>query len=49
MGLTNGTVIPFLPEQEHFVGVVNGEQAPRSEVEKGWLKFISEHPEFKDD
>ena len=49
MGLTNGTVIPFYPEQERFVEVANGEQAPHNEIEKGWLKFISEHPEFKDD
>jgi len=49
MGLTKGTIIPFDPEQAHFVEVANGEQAPQNELEKGWLKFISEHPEFKDD
>jgi pimeloyl-ACP methyl ester carboxylesterase len=49
MGLTKGTVIPFDPDQEHFVAVVNGEKAPGSDLEKAWLQFISEHPEFKDD
>lgn len=49
MGLTNGTVTPFQPEQEHFVEVANGEQTPHNELEKAWLKFIGEHPEFKDD
>lgn len=49
MGLTNGTIMPLSPEQEHFVDVANGSQAPRGELEKAWLKFIGEHPEFRDD
>ena len=48
MALTKGTVNPIDPMQEHFVAVVNGAKAPRGEIEKGWLRFLSEHPEFKD-
>ena len=49
MALTNGTVTPIDPMQERFIAVVNGEKTPRDDAEKGWLRFISEHPEFKDD
>jgi len=44
MALTKGTITPFHPEQERFIAVVNGEKTPRGDVEKGWLRFVSEHP-----
>jgi len=47
MALTNGTITLFHPEEERFVAVINGEKAPRDDAEKGWLRFIREHPEFK--
>ena len=49
MALTKGTITPFHPEEERFIAVVNGEKTPRDDAEKGWLRFLSEHPEFKDD
>jgi pimeloyl-ACP methyl ester carboxylesterase len=49
MALTKGTIIPIDSEQERFIAVANGEKTPRTDLEKSWLKFISEHPEFKDD
>lgn len=49
MALTKGTITPFHPEEERFIAVVKGEKAPRDDVEKSWLKFVSEHPEFKND
>jgi pimeloyl-ACP methyl ester carboxylesterase len=49
MALTKRTIVPFYPEQERFVEVANGEQAPQNEIENAWLKFLSEYPEFKDD
>ena len=48
MALTKGTVIPFHPEEKRFIAVVNGEKTPRDDVEEGWLRFLSEYPEFKD-
>jgi pimeloyl-ACP methyl ester carboxylesterase len=47
MALTKGRLIPFHPEEERLIAVVNGESAPRNDAEEGWLRFISEHPEFK--
>jgi len=47
MALTTGAISPAHPEQKHFVAVANGEKSPRDDVEKGWLKFLSEYPEFK--
>jgi pimeloyl-ACP methyl ester carboxylesterase len=44
--LGNGTLTPFDPEEERFIRVVKGEETPRDDAEKGWLKFLSEHPEF---
>ena len=49
MALTKRMIVPFYPEQERFVEVANGKEAPHNENEEAWLKFISEHPEYKDD
>ena len=49
MALTKGTITLFHPEEERFIAVINGEKAPRDDAEKGWLRFIREHPEFKGD
>ena len=49
MALTKGTLIPFHSEEERFVAVVNGKKTPRDDAEEGWLRFIREYPEFKDD
>jgi pimeloyl-ACP methyl ester carboxylesterase len=49
MAMTKGTYVPYHPEEERFVAVVNGEKAPRDDADKGWLRFLSEYPEFKDD
>jgi uncharacterized protein YifE (UPF0438 family)/uncharacterized alpha/beta hydrolase family protein len=47
VALGNGTLTPFHPEEERFIRVVKGEQAPRDDAEKGWLKFLSEYPEHE--
>jgi len=47
--MTKGKYVPYHPEEERFIAVVNGEKAPRDDADKGWLMFLSEHPEFKDD
>ena len=49
MALTIGTISPDHPEQKRFIAVVNGEKTPRDDAEEGWLRFLSEYPEFKDD
>ncbi len=49
MALTKGRLTPFHPEEERFIAVVNGEKAPRDNLEKSWLRFVSEHPEFGGD
>jgi len=49
MALSKGTVTPIDPVQERFMAVVNGEKTARSDIEKGWLRFLSEYSEFKDD
>jgi len=46
MALTKGTLTTFHPEEERFIAVVKGEETPRDDAEKGWLKFLSEYPEF---
>jgi pimeloyl-ACP methyl ester carboxylesterase len=48
MALTEGRFEPFYDEEERFMAVVNGEKSPRSDIEKGWLRFLAEHPEFRD-
>ena len=47
MALTNGSITTFHPEEERFIAVVKGEKSPRSDAEKGWLRFLGEYPEFK--
>ena len=46
MAVINGTLKPFYPEQEDFLKVVRGEAPATTEVEKGWMKFMSEFPEI---
>jgi uncharacterized protein YifE (UPF0438 family) len=46
MAIINGTLKPFYPEQEDFLKVVRGEAPATTEVEKGWMKFMSEFPEI---
>jgi len=48
MALTIGTISPDHPEQKRFIAVVNGEKSPRDDAEEGWLRFLREYPEFKD-
>ncbi|GJL81867.1 MAG: hypothetical protein DHS20C01_15010 [marine bacterium B5-7] len=47
--LSKGAISPIHPDQEHLIAVINGEKSPRSDVEKGWLRFIDEYPEFMND
>jgi len=49
MTLTDGTFKPFYDEEERFVAVIKGERSPGNDIEKGWLRFLSEHPEFRGD
>ena len=49
MALTKGTILPFHPEEEYFIEVLNGEQAPINELQTAWLKFIEEYPELRND
>lgn len=44
--LSNGVIDPIDPIQERFVEVVNGDKAPRGDIENGWLRFLSEYPEL---
>lgn len=46
MAMTKGKYVPYHPEEERFIAVVKGEETPRDDAEKGWLKFLSEYPEF---
>ena len=48
MAMTTGKYDPYHPEEERFIAVVKGEQAPRNDADKGWLRFLSEYPEFRD-
>lgn len=47
MALTEGTFLPFYPEEERFMSVVNGEKPPGSDAEKGWLRFLSEYSNYR--
>jgi triacylglycerol esterase/lipase EstA (alpha/beta hydrolase family) len=47
MALTEGTFLPFYPEEDRFMSVVNGEKPPVSDAEKGWLRFLSEYPKYR--
>jgi uncharacterized protein YifE (UPF0438 family) len=47
MALTEGTFEPFYSDEELFMAVVKGEKSPRNDIEKGWLRFLNEYPEFR--
>lgn len=47
MALTDGRFEPLYDEEERFMAVVNGKKSPRSDIEKGWLRFLAEYPEFR--
>jgi len=47
MALTVGTFEPFYLDEELFMAAVKGEKSPRNDIEKGWLRFLSEYPEFR--
>jgi hypothetical protein len=49
MAMTDGTYVPYHPEEERFIAVVRGERAPRDDADEGWLRFLSEHPELVDE
>jgi pimeloyl-ACP methyl ester carboxylesterase len=46
MAITNGTLEPIYPFQENLKKVANGEASPADDMEKGWLRFMKEYPEF---
>jgi pimeloyl-ACP methyl ester carboxylesterase len=47
MALTEGRFEPIYDEEERFMAVVHGERPPRTDIEKGWMRFLDEHPEFR--
>ncbi len=47
MALTEGKFQPFYDEEERFMAVVNGDKSPRTDIEKGGLRFLAEYPEFR--
>ncbi len=47
MALTTGKFEPFYDEEERFMAAVNGDRSPRNDVEKGWIRFLSEYPELR--
>jgi len=46
MAVSSGTLKPFFPEQERFLRVIRGEESPKHEVVKDWLRFLKEYPEI---
>ncbi len=46
MAVSDGTLKPFFPEQERFLRVVKGEEPPKFQVVKDWLRFLKEYPEI---
>ena len=48
MALTKGAITPIDPAQERFIAAVNGRNAPGGDLEKGWLRFVNEHPELRE-
>ncbi len=46
MAVSNGSLKPFFPEQERFLRVIKGEEPPKYEVVKDWLRFLREYPEI---
>jgi len=49
MAITDGTLEPFIPEQKWFLRVISGEEAPKYEAVKDWLRFLDEYPSFVND
>ena len=49
MAVSNGTLKPFFPEQERFLRVIKGEETPKYEPVKDWLRFLKEYPEIDRD
>ena len=47
MALTEGRFEPFYDEEERFMAVVHGQKAARTDIEKGWMRFLDEYPEFR--
>ena len=47
MALSDGTLTPFLPEQDSFVELARGRRSPENQVEKDWMRFMAEHPELR--
>ena len=46
MAVSNGTLKPFLPEQERFLRALSGEEPPEHEVIEGWIRFLKEYPDL---
>ncbi len=46
MAVSQGDLKPFFPEQERFLRVVKGEEPPKYEVVKDWLRFLMEYPDL---
>lgn len=46
MAISNGTLKPAYPEQERFVRVIKGLEAPKHQVVKDWLRFLKEYPDL---
>ncbi len=49
MAISDGTLAPFFPEQERFLRVIRGEEPPKSQVLKDWLRFLEEYAEMGPD
>lgn len=46
MAISNGSLSPVFPEQKRFLRVIHGEEPPKFEVVKDWLRFLEEHPDI---
>ncbi|PLX81344.1 MAG: alpha/beta hydrolase [Desulfuromonas sp.] len=46
MAVTTGRLKPFYAEQERFLRVIHGEESPKYEVVKDWLRFLKEYPDI---
>lgn len=49
MAISNGTLKPFSPEQERFLRVIKGDESPKDEEVKDWLRFLNEYPDIDRD
>jgi len=49
MALTNGTILPFNPDEAYLLEVVNGDKPPQNEFQSAWLRFLEEYPEIGGD